>query len=193
MHQRPSNALVLVLPENQSPAGFAAFQILAGVRGDVGVLMPRVQDADQGHSHPGNTGPVGDGIGRDRFQEDSELAPMGPRLRYYAVERELILKALLILVGTDDRPIKAQHLESQPVAAASIANLDDRAMGKARVGVLSLVALPVLEIQSGVDERIESLGGDLQRLPGLDFFERVSHRNPSAYGPMPNSPKSPYG
>lgn len=108
-------------------------------------------------------------------------------------ECRFIFEGLEILQGVDNGGVQAQDVEPLAVRAAGIAELDDRAIRIAGVGCLPLAPLPVLEVQRGVDERVECLGWDFQLLPALHLFEGVSHAGSLRHGPIPRPEKSPYG
>lgn len=193
LDHRPLHACARLLPEDQSrPFGVAAFQVGATAVGDIGPRVPLVRDVDPGNRDPADTGVVGDLAGGDRFQQHGESAEVPRFLRHGPVAGRLVLECLEIFQRVDDRLVEAQHIEALTVRARQIADLDDRAVRKPGIAGLPLASLPGLEVQGGVDERIEGLGRDFQLLTRLHFLEGVSHSRSLPQVPIPRPEKSPY-
>lgn len=115
------------------------------------------------------TGPA-DLPGSERFQQHSE-----PALVFWgghhAAQGDSFPEGLRILGGLDDRPEQAQDVETIPVAAGLVANEDNARLAEIALAITGRVVLTILEVLSRVHERIERLGGDVQRIAGAHLVE----------------------
>jgi hypothetical protein len=193
-HHGPLHARARLLPKDDSrPFGIAAFQVAATAIGNVGPGVPLVRDVHPGDRDSAYAGVMGDFASGDRLQQHGEPAEVPRLLGHGPVAGRLVLEGLEVFQRMDDRLVEAQDVEPLTVRACLVADLDDRAIGIAGIAGLPLASLPGLEVQRGVDERVEGLGRDFQLLAGPHLFEGVSHGGSLPQVPIPRPEKSPYG
>jgi hypothetical protein len=120
-------------------------------------------------------------------QQDDEPREMARMLWFDSNQRNLILELAQVRSRWDDWRFDPQHMKSQPIFAATVADLDDVPLPNLveRIGEL-VVLLPFLGADR-VQEGVPHFRGELQRLAGLCLFEAVAH-----YVPIPRPEKSPY-
>ncbi|GAB6184612.1 hypothetical protein [Thermopirellula anaerolimosa] len=99
----PLNACTRFSPEKSGPTGRAAFQVLAGFVGDVGILMRLVEHVQADNRRPGNAGITGDLACGDWLQQDGESPPMLRSLGNHSVYGRLAFEGLEVVGGRDDR------------------------------------------------------------------------------------------
>ncbi len=192
LDQRPFDSLARLFPQDGGRASLPGLEAGWIARHDVRPVVPLLLDIDPGRGHAARAGIVGDFAGLDRLQQNGEFAAVGRVFGLDANKRRLILERLEVGRRVDDRTDESQDVEPLAVRTAGVTDFDDRAVRIAGIARLPLASLPGLQVQSGVDERVEGLGRDFQLLPGLHFLEGISHGGRLPQVPIPRPEKSPY-
>ncbi|RLS54092.1 MAG: hypothetical protein DWH91_12755 [Planctomycetota bacterium] len=85
-------------------------------------------------------------------------------------QQNVVLKCVEIISRREDRAIDPEDVEPTTILTAGVLDLYDPGLAERRLGIAGPCLLAVTKILRCVEERIEGLGRDTQRLTGLDFF-----------------------
>jgi hypothetical protein len=153
-NNRPTKSHSWFSPENLCCAVGFGLESVCVARFDVYILMPvliyfdsrRANAADPCASHSTST---------HRIEQNDELPSM-VFCRSNNIDGDLVLKFAFIHRWKDDRRVDTQDRESIEVSTALVANLDDVALAKQRIGFASLVVLGFSIAASRIDHRVPS-------------------------------------
>jgi hypothetical protein len=159
-------------PENLRRAVRLGLESIVIPRVDVHILVPVFINIDSRRANAAypcashSTSP-------HRIEQNNELPSM-ILSRKNDVDGNLVLKLPVIHRGQDDRRVDTQDRESIQVPSALVANLDNVALAKQRIGFASLVVLGFSITASRIDHCIPSRCRNLQRPTRLCFLEFVT-------------------
>ena len=177
-HDRPLHAQARFLPEDASQTVRRTAKESRLIRHDLG---ERIGFADHVHAHRHDAGDdaASNAARLQRIEQDGEAFAFGRIDCLDAVEIDSVLELLQVVRRSDDRRAERQHAVAVLVDARLVTDLDD-------AGLAELVARFLLNVVStrtlGADriqERVVGLGGNLQPLARLHFFQGVAHRSGS--------------
>lgn len=177
-HDRPLHTQARFLPENASQTVGRTAKESRLIRHDLG---ERIGFADHVHAHRHDAGndAAPNTAARQGIEQDGETLALSRIDRLDAVEIDPVLELLQVVRRSDDRRAERQHAVAVLVDARLVTDLDDSRLAElvARF-LLNVVPTGTLGADR-VQERVVGLGGNLQPLARLHFFQGVAHRSGS--------------
>lgn len=126
-NKRPFDACTRLFPKHGSPAGIAAFQVIARIVGNIGMRVVFIQHVDPGYRHPTYACPMGDLAGGDRLQKHGEAAVVLWHLRNHPFQGRLVLECLLVFDRQNKRLAESHYVEAITIRPCSITYFDQGA------------------------------------------------------------------
>ncbi len=123
----PFCACAGLLPQDGCSTGITAFQVVARVMGNVGVLVVLISDVNPGNRNPCYACIVSNLAGGHRLEQHGEAAAVLGHLGNNPSTCSLVLKCLLVFNGQDDWFINRNYIKTVAVGARLVAHFDQGA------------------------------------------------------------------
>ncbi len=117
----------------------------------VGEFVTGVLDLDVSRADTGNPRAADLAVAQ-RIEQDGKPCEMKRVLRFDAFQRDLVLELAQVFAGRDDGRVDSEHVKTQPVVAAVVADLDDVSLADLVERLGELVVLLALLFSNGVEK-----------------------------------------